>query len=117
MGKGSRLRGLRVNTIISNDIIPEGEEKTIKQMKDIGMKEFDVVSSGPNRTQRRRKVRAPKTPKTVVSTTKTKLRVLLRYRRGVGVFKKYTPDKDPNETNHKRVVRQRALRKALQGVK
>lgn len=55
MGKGKRLRGLRANTII---IDASGEEKTISQMKDLGMKQFEIMPiGGISRLERRKEAR------------------------------------------------------------
>lgn len=54
MSKGKRLRGLRANTIIINAY----KEQTISQMKNLGMKEFDVTPiDGKSRLQRRKEER------------------------------------------------------------
>ncbi len=56
MGKGKRLRGLRADAItIEQPAEPTKVEPTVQQMKDLGMKEFEVADPGPtpNRNQRR----------------------------------------------------------------
>ena len=53
MGKGKRLRGLRANTIAVED-----EYKSINSMRDLGMKQYDIMPiGGKSRHQRRKEER------------------------------------------------------------